>query len=81
MDLEGREYIKNFKSNNLKEIGSNGFDIMFRTLLNPVDYDGSLWRNIKDSYKTNELGFFITLSFFVCLSWSFLKYRRNAILE
>ncbi len=55
--------------------------MVFRTLLNPVDYDGRYWREIKSSYKTNELGFFITLAFFLSLGWSFAKYRRNAILE
>ena len=55
--------------------------ILFRNLFNPVDYDGRIWQGIKDSYKTNELGFFITAAFFACLSWSFLKYRRNSILE
>ncbi len=54
---------------------------IFRMLFNPVDYDGSIWREIKNSYKTNELGFFITLAFFGCLGWSIIRYRRNALLE
>lgn len=54
---------------------------MFRSVFNPVDYDGRIINNIKNAYKTNELGFFITVAFFACLSWSFLRYRRNAILE
>ncbi len=54
---------------------------LFRTLFNPVDYDGRTWRDIKASYKTNELGFFIGFAFFICLGWSFAKYRRYSILE
>ena len=54
---------------------------LFRMLLNPVDYDGRVYRELVNSYKTNELGFFIARSFFVCLFWSFARYRRNAILE
>ena len=64
---------------------SQGFarlkNLSFRMFFNPVDYDGCLWREVKNSYKTNEVGFFITLGFFVCLSWSFVTYRRSAILE
>ena len=55
--------------------------LVFRTVLNPVDYDGSMIREIKNGYKTNELGFFITLSFFMAMSWSFFVYRKNTILE
>ncbi len=54
---------------------------IFRQLFNPIDYDGQVWREIKNSYKTNELGFFISLAFFLSLGWSFLKYRRYSILE
>ena len=55
--------------------------LLFRSLFNPVDFDGSVLQEIKNSYRTNEIGFFITLSFFAALSWSFIVYRRNAILE
>ena len=54
---------------------------LFRQLFNPVDYDGRILRELKNSYKTNELGFFITFAFFASLFWSFARYRRNAILE
>ena len=54
---------------------------LFRMFLNPVVYDGRFLREMKNSYKTNELGFFIAFSFFGCLFWSFARYRRNAILE
>ena len=73
---------------NFKGLQSSGYSALalapgfaFRTMFNPVDYDGRYWREIKNSYKTNELGFFITMAFFLCLGWSFAKYRRNAILE
>ena len=56
-------------------------NLMYRGVLNPVDYDGSFLAEIKNTYKTNEIGFFIGLSFMLTLSWSFLTYRRNAILE
>ena len=52
----------------------------YRTFLNPVDYDGRFMREIKNSYNTNEIGFFITVSFFAALGWSFLVYRRSTIL-
>ncbi len=55
--------------------------LIYRSLFNPIDYDGSFLRELKDSYKTNEIGFFITVSFFATLSWSFIVYRRNSILE
>ena len=53
---------------------------LYRTVLCPVDFDGRIIKDLKDAYKTNELGFFIAASFFGALSWSFLKYRRNSIL-
>jgi len=34
-----------------------------------------------DSYKTNELGFFISLCFVGIAGWSVFVYRRNSILE
>lgn len=49
-------------------------------MLNPVDYDGSTRRDLEESYKTNELGFFITLCFFGTLAWSVVTYRRNSLL-
>jgi hypothetical protein len=55
--------------------------LLFRLIFNPVDYDGSFFVEIKNAYNTNEIGFFITLGFFATLSWSFMYYRRNSILE
>ena len=55
--------------------------LIFRQLFNPIDYDGQVWRELKNSYKTNELGFFIAFSFVLALGWSFVKYRRYSILE
>lgn len=56
-------------------------NLLYRSILNPVDWDGSFLVEIKNTYKTNEIGFFIGLSFMLTLSWSFMTYRRNSILE
>ena len=53
--------------------------VLFRLFLNPVDFDGSTWTQTKEAYKTNELGFFIGVSFLLALTWSFTTYRRSAI--
>ena len=50
--------------------------VLFRSVFNPVDYNGSTWLAIKESYKTNELGFFIGCCAFGMLAWSWLTYRR-----
>jgi hypothetical protein len=55
--------------------------LIFRSFNNPVDYDGRLLRELTNAYHTNEIGFFITLSFFATLGWSLMTYRRNTILE
>ena len=44
------------------------FIVAYRSILNPVDYNGRYIQEIKDSYKTNELGFAIFALFFVALS-------------
>ena len=55
--------------------------IIFRSVFNPVDYDGRMIREIKDSYRTNELGFFIVVAFIGALSHSFASYRRLSLLN
>ena len=55
--------------------------VAFRSIFNPVDYNGQFFQEVKDGYKTNELGFGIVVLFFVALSQSFMSYRRYAILE
>ena len=54
--------------------------LLFRTGFNPIDYDGSAWQEVKNNYRTNEIGFFITLTFFGVLGWSLLEYRKNKLL-
>ena len=75
LSLDGRNLAAQVQSPRLK-----GSISVYRTFLNPVDYDGRFWREIKNSYNTNEIGFFITLSFFAALSWSFLVHRRSVVL-
>lgn len=55
--------------------------LIHRTFFNPVDYDGRLFRDIQDAYNTNEIGFFIAVTFFGALGWSVMTYRRATILE
>ena len=40
---------------------------VYNNLFNPVFYDGAIFREIKDTYRTNEIGFFIGMSFFVLI--------------
>ena len=42
--------------------------LAYRSFLNPVDYNGQIWQEIKDSYRTNELGFLISAMFFVTMA-------------
>lgn len=55
---------------------SFGMTILLKNWLNPVEYDGRFLKEIKDSYKTNELGFFITLTFMGCVAWSVMRYKK-----
>ena len=55
--------------------------IAYRSFLNPVDYNGQFSQEIKDNYRTNELGFFIVLLFFGALSQSFMSYRKFSLLN
>ena len=81
-ELDGNKPIKELLNNRRSFTFLKGRTLVnvFRGLLNPVDYDGRHLREIKKAYKTNEIGFFITVAFFLCLSWSFLTYRRSSIL-
>ncbi|CDW89081.1 UNKNOWN [Stylonychia lemnae] len=81
-DLEGNYVVKDFKVNqySLQTLSMASFMIMFRTCFNPIDFDGRILRDLKNSYKTNEIGFFITALFFGTLGWSIITYRRNQIL-
>ena len=49
-------------------------------MFNPLDYNGQIWQEIKDSYRTNELGFFIVVAFVAALSQSFLAFRKNSLM-
>eukprot|EP00347_Sterkiella_histriomuscorum_P011873 403370773 len=84
-DLDGtyliRDKILNKPQYSLDRLGTHSAALLYRNLLNPIDFDGSVWQEVKNSYKTNEIGFFISVLFFVSLSWSFVSYRRNSILE
>ena len=62
-------------------LATSTYVVLFRSLLNPVDYDGRLVQEAKDSYRTNELGFLIVLAFFGALGQSFASYRRFALLD
>ena len=76
-NIEGR--LLDFESNDISQLSKfqSAKALIFRSIFNPVDYDGSLFKELKDSYKTNEIGFFITVSFFATLSWSMIVYRRS----
>ena len=52
----------------------------FNYLFNPLYYNGSFIGEVKDAYKTNELGFFIGLCFVGVFGWSFLSYRRHSLI-
>ena len=52
---------------------------IFNTFFNPLEYNGSMLREAKDAYKTNELGFFIGLCFVGVFGWSIISYRRNSL--
>ena len=54
---------------------------IFKTIFNPLDYDGSFFKEIKSAYQTNELGFAMGMTFFFALAWQFMNYRRNSLLE
>ena len=53
---------------------------IFNYLFNPLYYNGSMIREIKDAYKTNELGFFIGLCFIGVFGWSLMSYRRHSLI-
>ena len=53
---------------------------VFNFLFNPLEYNGSILREAKDAYKTNELGFFIGLCFVGVFGWSLMSYRRNSLI-
>ena len=53
--------------------------VAFRYLLNPVDFNGSVLRELRAAYNTNEIGFFITLSFFASVAWVFMTHRRSSL--
>ena len=55
--------------------------VAYRLFLNPVDYEGQIVTDMKAAYRTNELGFAIGVMFFMALGHSFLKFRKNAIME
>jgi hypothetical protein len=46
--------------------------LVFRSIFNPMDYNGQFKREIKDAYTTNELGLFIFVGFFISLGWTFV---------
>ena len=73
-DLNGQDIIANTSTI------SKVFNLIFRSYFNPVDYNGIFLREIEESYKTNELGFFITCCFFGTLFWNFLTIRRTSLL-
>ena len=50
------------------------------TFFNPLLYDGSNIQFIKDQYRTNELGFFIGVSFSLAVAQVFLAARRRSLL-
>ena len=54
---------------------------LFRFFLNPVDYNGQLYQELVDTYKTNELGFLIGVMFAASVCQTFLSYRRYSLLE
>ena len=54
--------------------------LLFRSVFNPVDYNSSIRLELEEAYKTNELGFFITLTFVGTVAWSMFTYRRNSLL-
>jgi len=58
----------------------NCLSVFRMTFLNPVAFNGQVWRQVEDAYTTNEVGFFISLSFFGAVAWAFSTYRRNVIL-
>ena len=39
-----------------------------------------VWQEIKDSYRTNELGFFIVVAFLGAVGQSFLAYRKFSLM-
>ena len=53
---------------------------VFNFLFNPLEYNGTILREAKDAYKTNELGFFIGLCFVGVFGWSLMSYRRNSLI-
>ena len=53
--LDGKQIITSMSSNDSKNVMPG----LILFILNPVVYDGSMWREIKNSYRTNEVGFFI----------------------
>ena len=62
-DLEGKDTFRRVS------VASRAYCLLFRGVLNPLDYNGSFMREMEETYKTNELGFFIGLCFFGALMW------------
>lgn len=54
-------------------------NIVFRTVFNPVDYDGSMLDEVKKQWHSNELGFIIGVSLIGGLLWQLQSFRRNQL--
>ena len=48
-------------------------------LLNPIAFDGSVIKELQDSYRTNEVGFFIGLCSILTVMQQFATHRRSVI--
>ncbi len=71
--LDGRE----LTLNPLEKVGYFSISHFFT----PLAWDGSLIRQMKEGYETNELGFIIAVSFFLSTFWLFGRYRHLKIKE
>ena len=49
----------------------------YHMLMNPLSYDGSFIREMKENYKFNELGFFIVVTFSAISAWTFVWASRQ----
>ena len=54
--------------------------VLADVFVNPLRYDGKVYKAVKEAWITNEVGFLITASFFGTLFWTFVTYRRNRLL-